>query len=61
MPLIRKLIKVGNSKAITLPADWLRMLSNDKWEISAVSITQEGMNLKIKPHQRKLVKEAGSK
>lgn len=23
MPLIRKLIKVGNSKAVTLPPDWL--------------------------------------
>ena len=25
MPLIRKLIKVGNSKAIIIPPDWLRL------------------------------------
>jgi antitoxin component of MazEF toxin-antitoxin module len=38
MPIIRKILKVGDSKAITLPKSWIAFLERENQEITEVTI-----------------------
>ena len=48
MPITRKLIPLGNSKAITVPKSWLDFLESKHCKIDAVSMEVNG-KLTIRP------------
>jgi len=49
IPLIRKLVKLGNSQAITLPASWLKYLEKQTGQkIKSVAVEVDGV-LKVAP------------
>jgi len=49
MPLIRKLVKLGNSQAITIPSSWLNYLEKQTGQkIRSVTIEVNGV-LKVAP------------
>ena len=57
MPLVRKIVKIGSSRGITLPEDWLRWLEmkfGEKPEAVLIEVDEE---LRIKPIVKALVKQ----
>ncbi|MGA3289753.1 MAG: hypothetical protein ABSD42_05895 [Candidatus Bathyarchaeia archaeon] len=42
MPIIRKIIQVGGSKAVSLPKSWLDFLENEYGKIEAVKMEVNG-------------------
>ena len=49
MPLIRKLITVGNSKAITIPPSWLKLVERQTGEtVTELAVEVDGC-LRIRP------------
>jgi antitoxin component of MazEF toxin-antitoxin module len=57
MPLVRKIVKIGSSRGITLPEDWLRWLEikfGEKPEAVLIEVDEE---LRIKPIVKAVVKQ----
>jgi len=48
MPIIRKIIQVGTSKAVILPKSWLDLLEKKHGKVEAVTMEVDGQ-LIIKP------------
>ena len=48
MPLLQKLIKYGNSRAVVIPAAWLDNLERQGAKITEVQLEVDG-EIKIKP------------
>jgi len=54
LPLLRKLTRIGNSRFVSLPADWLAFYEREFGEeIKEVAITMEGRFLTISPYFKK--------
>jgi len=54
LPLIRKIISIGNSKAVCLPKSWLDYYERELGEeITKVCVEMEGMILTIYPFEAK--------
>jgi hypothetical protein len=49
MPLIKKIINLRTSKAITLPTEWLRWIRERYGEVEFVEVEING-ELRIRPH-----------
>jgi antitoxin component of MazEF toxin-antitoxin module len=57
MPIIRKVIEVGNSKAVCIPKSWFEYYEKETGQkINEVAIEIDGI-LKIKPYLTKEVKK----
>ena len=49
MPLLRKIIAVGKSRAITLPYTWLKLIEEEHGKIDAVEIEVDG-EIRVRPY-----------
>jgi antitoxin component of MazEF toxin-antitoxin module len=49
MPLVRKIIKLGTSRVITLPEGWLKWLETKFGEIPKEVLIEVNEELKIRP------------
>ncbi len=57
MPQIRKLLKVGTSRGITLPATWLSEIEERQGKIAELLIEVDGSIL-VRPREKKNLKDA---
>jgi antitoxin component of MazEF toxin-antitoxin module len=57
MPLVRKIVKIGSSRGITLPEDWLRWLEMKLGEKPEAVLIEVDEELRIKPIVKAVVKK----
>jgi antitoxin component of MazEF toxin-antitoxin module len=57
MPLVRKIVKIGSSRGITLPEDWLRWLEMKLGEKPEAVLIEVDEELRIKPLVKAVVKQ----
>jgi len=49
MPVIRKIVKIGNAKGITLPKDWFEWLKREYGEEPKEILMEIDREIRIKP------------